>query len=429
MNPFYRLADFVISHIKKEMPKDLDRGFEVQRLTDVLMVLFAGLGITILAQIFSAKEGILTDEYVLNRPQKGQGDQQMELQVDIEDETETEILELTLKERKYSVKEKEEFLQQALEILDKEILGDNTSADEVRGKVKLPEKLLDGKVTAQWIQTPTGLLDEDGSIIEDISEEGELLQLQADLECDGLKGFYECALKLYPPKYTDQERLWKAVEKSVEAADEESAEDETLTLPKEVEGKKIRWQTQQKSTLGIWIMLTAVAAIGVWVGNDRQRKNQQEMRSRQLLVDYPTILFQLSMLLNAGLTMQNAFFKIALEYRNRKKKKKHYAYEEMVSTYYEMQSGISEARAYENFGKRCGESVYIKLGSMLSGNLQKGSEGLAKLLQEEADLSMEERRRMAKKLGEEAGTKMLAPMMLMLLIVLVILMVPALIAF
>ena len=118
-----------------------------------------------------------------------------------------------------------------------------------------------------------------------------------------------------------------------------------------------------------------------------------------------------------------------MEYRNRKKKKKHYAYEEMVSTYYEMQSGISEARAYENFGKRCGESVYIKLGSMLSGNLQKGSEGLAKLLQEEADLSMEERRRMAKKLGEEAGTKMLAPMMLMLLIVLVILMVPALIAF
>ena len=429
MNPFYRLADFLISHMKKEMPGDTERKFEIQRLADVLTVLFAGLCITVLAQIFLTGDTSLTEDYVLSRPQKGQGDQQMELEASIEDETETELLELTLKERQYSTKEKEEFLKQALESLDQEILGENVSPDEVRGKVNLPEKLLDGKVTLQWTQTPTGLLEDDGSVIEEISEEGELLQLHADLECDGLKGFYECALKLYPPKYTDQEKLWRAVEKSVEAADEASAQEETMILPRVVEGKKIHWQTQQSSTLGLWIMLTLAAAVGVWVGKDRQRKNQQEARSRQLLMDYPTILFQLSMLLNAGLTMQNAFFKIALEYRNRKKKKKHYAYEEMVSAYYEMQSGISEARAYENFGKRCGESVYIKLGSMLSGNLQKGSEGLAKLLQEEADLSMEDRRRMAKKLGEEAGTKMLAPMMLMLLIVLVILMVPALIAF
>ena len=42
---------------------------------------------------------------------------------------------------------------------------------------------------------------------------------------------------------------------------------------------------------------------------------------------------------------------------------------------------------------------------------------------------MEERRNLAKKLGEQAGTKLLFPMMLMLLVVMVILMVPAMMSF
>ena len=66
---------------------------------------------------------------------------------------------------------------------------------------------------------------------------------------------------------------------------------------------------------------------------------------------------------------------------------------------------------------------------MLSGNIQKGSEGLAKLLQEEALYSMEERRQIAKRLGEEAGTKLLLPMLLMLIVVLIIMLVPAVMTF
>ena len=42
---------------------------------------------------------------------------------------------------------------------------------------------------------------------------------------------------------------------------------------------------------------------------------------------------------------------------------------------------------------------------------------------------MDGRRQLARKLGEEAGTKLLLPMILMLMVVLVILMVPAVMAF
>ena len=114
-------------------------------------------------------------------------------------------------------------------------------------------------------------------------------------------------------------------------------------------------------------------------------------------------------------------------YRDRRKLR--YVYEEVLYTCREMESGVSEAEAYERFGRRCGLPEYIRLGSVLSQNLKKGARGLTALLEEEALSSMTERKNNARKLGEKAGTKLLFPMILMLGIVMVILMVPAFLAF
>ena len=52
-----------------------------------------------------------------------------------------------------------------------------------------------------------------------------------------------------------------------------------------------------------------------------------------------------------------------------------------------------------------------------------------KLLELEAIDAFEERKNMAKKYGEEAGTKMLFPMIVMLMVVMGIIMLPAVMAF
>ena len=52
-----------------------------------------------------------------------------------------------------------------------------------------------------------------------------------------------------------------------------------------------------------------------------------------------------------------------------------------------------------------------------------------KLLELEAIDAFEERKNMAKKYGEEAGTKMLFPMIVMLVVVMGIIMLPAVMAF
>ena len=146
------------------------------------------------------------------------------------------------------------------------------------------------------------------------------------------------------------------------------------------------------------------------------------------MLDYPDLMWKMTMLLGAGLTIKGTFQRMAKQYY-RDRRKLRYVYEEVLYTCREMESGVSEAEAYERFGRRCGLPEYIQLGSVLSQNLKKGARGLTALLEEEALSSMTERKNNARKLGEKAGTKLLFPMILMLGIVMVILMVPAFLAF
>ncbi len=94
-----------------------------------------------------------------------------------------------------------------------------------------------------------------------------------------------------------------------------------------------------------------------------------------------------------------------------------------------MKSGVPEAAAYERFGRRCGLPRYMKLGTLLSQNLKKGSKGLAGALEKESAVSLEERSAMARKLGEQAGTRLVFPMIIMLGIVLALMMLPAFLSF
>ena len=72
---------------------------------------------------------------------------------------------------------------------------------------------------------------------------------------------------------------------------------------------------------------------------------------------------------------------------------------------------------------------YMKFSNLLVQNLKKGSNGILEALRQEAKKAFEDRINMARKLGEEAGTKLLLPMMLMLGIVMVLIIIPAYFSF
>ena len=157
-----------------------------------------------------------------------------------------------------------------------------------------------------------------------------------------------------------------------------------------------------------------------------ETKKEKKERADELMRDDPGMINKFTMLLSTGTTVKQAWEKIVQNYEAQKNQMGvHIVYEEMMNTCREMQGGVSEAEAYERFGKRCGVTVYLKFGALLSQNLRKGSKGLSDILRVEAIQSFENRKSTAKRLGEETGTKLLMPMLGMLSVVFIIVMVPA----
>ena len=80
-------------------------------------------------------------------------------------------------------------------------------------------------------------------------------------------------------------------------------------------------------------------------------------------------------------------------------------------------------------GHRINLPVYIKLMSLLSQNVKKGTRDILIMMAGEEQNAMQIRKEMAKRKGEEAGTKLLLPMVVLLGVVMVIVMLPAIINF
>jgi hypothetical protein len=123
------------------------------------------------------------------------------------------------------------------------------------------------------------------------------------------------------------------------------------------------------------------------------------------------------------MSARNAFFRLEGDYR--KERDHSFIQKEVSRLVREMENGVSEVQCYEAFGKRCELPMYRKFGTILSQNLRKGTKGMRELLQRESEEAFEERKALAKRRGEEAGTKLLFPMFLMLGTIMFMIIVPA----
>lgn len=419
------------------------RDYYVRKVYASLAVLAAGIMLTLVSLAVYMGGGHDAGTELLARPGYGEGDRKEALTVQVDGEDTAQQLEVTVQERKYTEKEKQEFLDRALRKLDELLPGDNESLDKVQSDLYLPESLEDGAVQLSWTTVPYGVIGEDGSLKEAEDEAGTLVEIQGTLSCGGREASYTAYAKVFPPDLSEQERFRRTIQKQVELADASESHEEELRLPTTVEGKTLIWRETTENPAPAVFALTLVLAAAVYLEMDSRIHQKAEERKNQLMLSYPDLMWKMTMLLGAGLSIKGAFSRIGEEYQRGRalrsgsgklrgrfeKEQANYAYEEILRACYEMRSGVPEGQAYERFGRRCELPEYIRLGSVLSQNLRKGAKGLTELLESEAEASMNERKSHARKIGERAGTKLLLPMMLMLGIVLVILMVPAFLSF
>ncbi len=208
--------------------------------------------------------------------------------------------------------------------------------------------------------------------------------------------------------------------------------EDRLLLPSVYEGNRLMYFKPEEADYRILPVLGFLLAALLHVKEEFDRKSQAKIREQQLLFDYSEVVSKLVVYIGAGLTVRGAWERIAAGYKEAVKQGKRSArptYEEMVKTASQISSGLSEGRAYSEFGRRCGLQAYIKLSTLLEQSQKNGSRQLRPALELEMASAFELRKNLAKKLGEEAGTKLLLPLFMMLGVVMVMIVVPAFLSF
>lgn len=440
MQPFYKIGKWIASKmVKKEdvkyqkleqtlqfvenSAKEKDAfEFTARRIAKVMMILFWGTGLCFLAAVFTGEAKEIT---FLARPSYGQGSMETDLEVQVEGEGEAQKIQILLQERQYSDQQIDEFFQQAIEDLESVILGENISMQEVRSSLEFPSSVLDGKVKADWFTDDLGLIDEKGNLVGEPAEGGTQVQITVNFSCQDREMDYRFSVCVFPPVRSEEEKQQKQIRELLQSEEQKRVQEEQLRLPGEIEGKKLEWKKEKESPVQMIAVLVVITALCIWMLEEERLQAAVKKKQTALTMEYASFLYKLMALLRAGLTIRGAFERLAQSRQVRE----HYIDEEIRRCCNEMKSGVPEAQAYENFGRRCQLPEYIKMGTILAQNLRKGSDGLADLLEAEALRGMEERHQLARKLGEQAGTKLLFPMMLMFGVVLIILMAPALMSF
>lgn len=336
--------------------------------------------------------------------------------------------------REFSIEETQENFQRAYETVLRRMAGDNESLGQVCSNLNLVNYLEEYAMKITWMSSNPQVIDTFGTVYNEDFLEGqkETIILTAmfsylDAECR-----YEITVEVVEPVLTKEERFVHDIKRIIRENDENTRTDETVAFPEEIDGERILYEEEQENHSLLLLLLGMITAVIIFPGMDKELDNRMKERKVEMLLDYSEIVSKLNILSGAGMSILRAWERIVKDYEKKTVKEfkaRRFAYEEMKITYYEIQSGISEGSAYAAFGRRCNIHEYLKLGTLLEQNVKKGAKGLSKMLEEEAVNAFEQRKNLAKKLGEEAGTKLLIPMIIMLAIVMLIVLVPAFTSF
>ena len=399
--------------------------YYTEKINLLAKVLTAGVCIAILAGVLSLRERDLKEGRFLPR-QKYTYWQELLM---TPEEGETEEVTVEVEPKELSQEESRALLDQTLGEMESRILGENMSLEEVRRDLKLIQKIEGLPIAIEWELDSFEVLNLDGSIRpEKLREEGSLVELTARLTCNKEEAVYRACAKILPPVLSEKEEFMQELAGKLEELQETGGEKEQKELPVQVKGKRLTWEEKKSSSPLTILMLTLICAAALYGAKDRELVKKTKERERQMCRDYAQIVSKLVLLMGAGTAVRTAWEMIVRDYQAKREQEEaplRYAYEEMALALREMQNGVAEIKAYENFGLRCRIPCYMKLSVLLEQNLRKGNHGLTRLLKGEVQEAFEQRKELAVRAGEEAATRMLLPMILMLIVVMILILVPA----
>lgn len=400
-----------------------------KRYKTSVMVFGAAFILGLLAHIlFLSEQKVQT----LERGDYGQEEQEYTLLVD--GLTEKEIaVEFPVSAKERSQEEAHRLYEKVLEELPGIISEDNVSLNQVRSNLKLVSSVDDSGVQLFWQSGDSEVINSYGEVFnEELGPEGQNVLLSVRMTDGSWPEEFTLNVKVFPPLLTGEEMVKTRFLQFLEKEDERQKTEEWLTLPTEFDGRQLYYRSTDRSPFGKLMFLGVLAAVLIVQKEADGGKKKEEQRKQQLMIDYPEVLSRLIIFLGAGMSIRTAWDRISGDYRKGRengRSRERCVYEEMYRASCQMKSGVSEQKAFQEFGRRCGSVQYMKFASLLEQSKKNGSGNLRESLKLEMAEAFEQRKHAARRLGEEAGTKLLVPLFLLLAVVMIVIAVPALIEF
>lgn len=390
-----------------------------------LMIIFA---ITVILSVVFIVKSVVKDENVVVK-KNGYGGTTKTYTVAVEIADHIYHMDFDVGPLSYDEGQLMEVFDRGFQYIDEIYLGENTGADRVTESLDLVTEIPELGLEVSWGSDDYNVVSASGVInaVDDSgnSTGGTLVNLTAKLEYNNYSAVRQYPIRIGTDITVSDNPELDEVKKTVEDI-VNSSDEEVVTLPRSVNGHEISNKNKGNNAL-------VIAGLGVMLSILMIRRQKDELKEKarkrndELMLTYPVLIDKLLLYLEAGLTVKGALTKLVTEDSNNKISK--YLISELKYMLNEVNSGLPEAEGYSRLGARINLGSYMKLASLLSQNIRKGTKDILLMLRREEEAALLQKREFARKKGEEAGTKLLLPMILMLSVVMVIVVLPAFLSF
>ena len=262
-----------------------------------------------------------------------------------------------VEERQLKKKDAKKIINRAKAEIDNTFLGENEDLEHVVNDVKVLPSYQDGLVKAKWSFDDYQVIHSDGVIQKEETEKPHIVNAQVELSCQQYQQIYEFTFQIVPAPKDSKEGFLLSLAKNLR---EQKRDNNTLSLPTEINGETIRWK-KKNTHRGLCICLLCLfACIAIPYARKWEDKKRQEEKKKEQLQDYPTIVGQLTLLLGVGISFPEAAERIADRYEKKRRfsGQTRAGYELVCQLQRQMAGGMSEYQAIGDFGKRAGNVEY-----------------------------------------------------------------------
>lgn len=430
------VTDEIVAYFSKlynaRESKEKLKEYYLTELRLLIVILILGVILTIVFSI-SDKKTTEIQNGLIERNTYGMGKRPVTLDVYREADGNVQSVTFDVDEVKYDEKTVKILANNLKKELDKRILAENVSKDHVSKPLSFENKIADYPFYLKYETSNPLIISNDGKLdskkIEETDSLGEgiLVRILVTITYEEYKEEYELFVNVFSPQKSFEEKYIEAIERELGAYNEKTRMTEYMTLPESISGIKVSFKNKNPHNAIIVGMLSITALLGIHYARKNEIKKLVDIRNQQMISDYPKVLNKFALYFNAGMPIKAIWIKICEEYMALKASdgETRYVFEELLISYNKMKEGVPELEAYEDFSKRCGLPVYRSFVNQIEQAVIKGKRDVGEMFSKEVIEAFNVRKMNARKLSEEASTKLLVPMFMMLLVVIVMIIFPA----